>query len=317
MEKSSNIGGQAVLEGIMMRSGDHYAVAVRKPDGEIAMKEETVSNRFSRLKKVPLIRGVFAFIDSLVLGTSALMWSADVSSEEEEPEKELTEKEKKKEERIWNLMMTVTVIFSVVLSVTLFMLLPYFLADILRRLGAAEVLVSIAEALLRIVIFLVYMLLISRMKDIQRVFAFHGAEHKCINCIEHGLPLTVENVLASSRQHKRCGTSFLLFVVIISVIAFLILGVFGITSPLWRFLARLIMIPIIAGISYEILRAAGSGKSRIANVLSKPGLALQKLVTREPDAEMAEVAIAAVNAVFDWKEWQEKELGDATQGVGV
>ncbi len=308
MEKSSNIGGQAVLEGIMMRSGDHYAVAVRTPDGKIAMKEETVGSGFSGLKKIPLIRGVFAFVDSLVLGTSALMWSADVSSEEE-PERELSEKEKKKEERIWNLMMTGTVIFSIALSVTLFILLPYFLADILRRMGAAEVLVSVAEAILRIVIFLIYMLLISRMKDIQRVFAFHGAEHKCINCIEHGLPLTVENVLKSSRQHKRCGTSFLLFVVLVSVIAFLILGALGITSPLWRFLARLIMIPIIAGVSYEILRAAGSGKSRIANVLSRPGLALQKLVTREPDADMAEVAIAAVNAVFDWKDWQKRELG--------
>ncbi|MDO4614225.1 MAG: DUF1385 domain-containing protein [Lachnospiraceae bacterium] len=292
----------------MMRSGDHYAVAVRTPDGKIAMKEETVGSGLSGLKKIPLIRGVFAFVDSLVLGTSALMWSADVSSEEE-PERELSEKEKKKEERIWNLMMTGTVIFSIALSVTLFILLPYFLADILRRMGAAEVLVSAAEAILRIVIFLIYMLLISRMKDIQRVFAFHGAEHKCINCIEHGLPLTVENVLKSSRQHKRCGTSFLLFVVLVSVIAFLILGALGITSPLWRFLARLIMIPIIAGVSYEILRAAGSGKSRIANVLSRPGLALQKLVTREPDADMAEVAIAAVNAVFDWKDWQKRELG--------
>jgi uncharacterized protein YqhQ len=198
------------------------------------------------------------------------------------------------------------VIFSIALSVGLFILLPYFLASLLRGSGAGEVAVSLAEALLRIVIFLAYMILVSRMKDIQRVFMYHGAEHKCINCIENGLDLNVENVLKSSRRHERCGTSFLLIVIVISVIAFLFIGLLGITSPLWRFLTRIILIPIIAGVAFEFLRLAGSSDNPVVCTLAKPGLTLQGLVTREPDAEMVEVAIAAVEAVFDWKAWQGK-----------
>ncbi len=312
--KSSNIGGQAVLEGIMMRNGSQYSVAVRKPDGTIEIKKEPYKSVLpvKNISKIPVIRGVFAFIDSLVVGTSSLMWSAEFASEE--PDETAgsdagVSKEKKddaKAEREWKLLMTVTVVLSILFSVALFILLPYFLAGIIRRAGAPEVAVSLAEAILRIVIFLAYMLIISRMKDIQRVFAYHGAEHKCINCIENGMDLTVENVMKSSRQHKRCGTSFLLLVIVISVIAFLILGLFGISSPLWRFLSRIILIPVIAGVSFEFLRLAGSSDSKLVCTFAKPGLALQKLVTREPSEDMAEVAIAAVNAVFDWKKWQGK-----------
>ena len=224
----------------------------------------------------------------------------------EEGGKEKNEKDEKKEDLLWKIMLGATVAFAIAFSVVLFMLLPYFLSGFLRKFGLSEVLVHLCEAVLRLLIFLIYMLLISRMKDIQRVFGYHGAEHKCINCIEHNLELNVENVMKSSRQHKRCGTSFLLIVVVISIIAFLILGLFGIQSRLWRLLWRLILIPVIAGISFELLRYAGCHEGPVINVLVKPGLALQKLVTREPDEKMCEVAIAAVNALFDWKEWQEQ-----------
>ena len=310
---SSGIGGQAVLEGIMMRNRDKYAIAVRKSDGEIELDVRDYKSVLGQdFSKVPILRGVSSFLDSLIIGTGCLMWSSQFFEDEEETakKKEMSEEELAKEKKTWDRIMTGTVIFSVVFAVGLFILLPYFLSSLLGRIGMGRTGILLMEALIRIVIFLLYMFLISRMKDIQRVFAYHGAEHKCINCIEHGLPLTVENVLKSSRQHKRCGTSFLLIVIVITVICFLLLGLFGITSPLWRLLIRLIMIPVIAGIAYEFLRLAGTSSSPVVNALAAPGLALQKLVTREPDEEMAEVAIAAVEAVFDWKAWEAEHCHD-------
>ena len=211
--KSSNIGGQAVMEGIMMRHGDVYSVAVRKPDKEIEVKIEDYKSiiKSRKILKLPIIRGVFNFIDSLVVGTKCLMYSATFFEEEEELEKrkaltgEEREKQEAKKEKEDKVLMTATVIFSVVLSVGLFMVLPYLLASLLHKVGASEHMVTVAEAIVRIVLFLGYMLLISRMQDIQRVFMYHGAEHKCINCVEHGKPLTVENVMASSRFHKKIG----------------------------------------------------------------------------------------------------------------
>ncbi len=315
MQKNSGIGGQAVMEGIMMRNADKYSIAVRKPDGGIETKISDYRSicPWKGVWKVPLLRGVVSFIDSLVVGMSSLMFSADVAVEEEEekPAKEKTEAEKAKEEKTWKVLMTVTVIVSVAFSILLFMMLPFWLAGFMRKAGVPDVAVNFTEAILRLAIFFAYMLLISRMKDIQRVFAYHGAEHKCINCIEHGMDLTVENVLKSSRQHKRCGTSFLLIVISISVIAFLILGLFGIQSGLWRFLWRLILIPLIAGVSYEILKYSGSHDGKCINALTKPGLQMQLLVTREPDEKMCEVAITAIEAVFDWREWQGKNLEKA------
>ena len=195
-------------------------------------------------------------------------------------------------------MMYGTVAFSVILSIALFILLPYFIAGFLRHITKSEVLISVAEACVRMLLFLGYLLLISRMKDIQRVFMYHGAEHKCINCVEHGLELNVENVMKSSREHKRCGTSFLLFVMIVSIIFFLFIRV---SSPWLRVVVRLLLLPVIAGVSYEIIRLAGRSDNWFVTMLSKPGLALQRLTTREPEPEMAEVAIKAVEAVFDWK----------------
>lgn len=305
--KSSNIGGQAVMEGIMMRCQDRYSVGVRKPDGEIEVKVEPYKSwgKEKKLWKLPVFRGVLSFFESLVVGMKCLMYSASFLEEEEEEKaskEQLTEEEKKKKdqkiEKQEQWMMYGTVAFSVILSIALFILLPYFIAGFLRHITKSEVLISVAEACVRMLLFLGYLLLISRMKDIQRVFMYHGAEHKCINCVEHGLELNVENVMKSSREHKRCGTSFLLFVMIVSIIFFLFIRV---SSPWLRVVVRLLLLPVIAGVSYEIIRLAGRSDNWFVTMLSKPGLALQRLTTREPEPEMAEVAIKAVEAVFDWK----------------
>lgn len=311
--KSSNIGGQAVMEGIMMRCGDRYSVGVRKPDGEIEVKVEPYKSwgKGKKLWKLPVFRGVLSFFESLVVGMKCLMYSASFIEEENEPEQKekLTKEEKRendqKKEKQEQWMMYGTVVFSVILSIALFILLPYFIAGFLRHITNSELLISIAEACVRMLLFLGYLLLISRMKDIQRVFMYHGAEHKCINCVEHGLELNVDNVMKSSREHKRCGTSFLLFVMIVSIIFFLFIRV---SSPWLRVVVRLLLLPVIAGVSYEIIRLAGSSDNWFVTLLSKPGLALQRLTTREPEPEMAEVAIKAVEAVFDWKAYLEENF---------
>lgn len=317
--KSSNIGGQAVMEGIMMRHKDVYSVAVRKPDKEIEVKVEDYKSvvKCKSLQKLPILRGVFNFIDSLVVGTKCLMYSATFFEDEEDLKKreqlegEEKEKELARKEKADKAMMTGTVILSVVLSVGLFIVLPYLLASLLRNVGVSETGITLAEAAVRIILFLSYMLLISKMQDIQRVFMYHGAEHKCINCVEHGLPLTVENVMKSSRFHKRCGTSFLFFVIIISIIFFL--GFFAVVpiKTMWlRVLVRILLVPVIAGVSYEVIRLAGNSDNSVVAFFSKPGMALQKLTTKEPTPDMAEVAIKAVEAVFDWKAYLKENFPD-------
>ena len=315
--KYSGIGGQAVLEGVMMRNGSNYAVAVRKPDGGIAVKCEKQKERSAfgaKCRKIPFLRGVIAFVDSLTLGMKTLEYSASFLEEEEEAaEKEKKasggENAEKSGEKKDGMMMAASLVLAAALCVGLFILLPMFLVSLLRPVIQNRFLISLLEGVLRVAIFLVYIVLISKMKDIRRVFMYHGAEHKCINCIEHGLPLDVEHVRASSRQHKRCGTSFLLFVMLVSVFV----GIFLPKDILWqRLVSRLIMLPLVMGISYEIIHWAGSTDSKFADVMSRPGLWLQKtFTTREPEDEMIEVGIASVNAVFDWKAWQEKELGIA------
>ena len=295
------------MEGIMMRSGDQYSVAVRKPDGEIEVKVEPYSSwsKDKKIWKLPIFRGVISFFESLVVGMKCLTYSASFFEDEEENQEKkdgMTKEEAKKaearKEKQEQWLMYGTVAFSVVLSVALFILLPYFIAGFLRNITQSEGVIAVAEAAARMLVFLGYLLLISRMKDIQRVFMYHGAEHKCINCIEHGLDLNVENVMKSSREHKRCGTSFLLFVMIVSIIFFLFIRV---SSPWLRVVIRLLLMPVIAGVSYEIIRLAGCSENPVVTLLSKPGLALQKLTTREPEEDMVEVAIRAVEAVFDWK----------------
>ena len=303
--KSSNIGGQAVLEGVMMKNGDQYAVAVRKPDGEIAPQKEVYDGivKWKKLTKIPFVRGIFSFVDSLVLGMKTLSYSASFFEEEEE--EELTEKEAAKKEKQENLIMGITMACSVVIAVAIFMVLPYLLSNLLKPFVPGRFARTVIEGIVRIVLFIVYILLISKMKDIQRVFMYHGAEHKCINCIEHGMDLTVENVRKSSKQHKRCGTSFLFFVLFVSIIV-----CFFITteSPVLRVLLRIALLPVIAGISYEIIRLAGNTEHPVVELLSKPGLALQNLTTKEPDDDMIEVAICSVEAVFDWKKYQKENF---------
>lgn len=306
--KSSNIGGQAVMEGIMMKNGDKYAVAVRKENKEIEIKTDTYVS-FVKNKKIltlPIVRGVFNFIDSMVLGMKTLTFSASFFMEEEDEQEKKEPVDQKKQEKKDQILMGFTVAFSVLLSIGLFMVLPYFIALLLKKVTDSAAVIAIAEGVVRMGLFIGYILLISCMKDIQRVFMYHGAEHKCINCIEHGLELNVENVLKSSKQHKRCGTSFLLFVMIISVILFLFIRI---ESPLWRVLVRILLVPVIAGISYEFIRLAGRSENKLINLLSKPGLWMQNLTTKEPDADMAEVAIASVEAVFDWRSYLNENFG--------
>ena len=308
---SSNIGGQAVLEGIMMKHNEEYAVAVRKPDGEISVKKEKYHSivKWKVLTTTPFIRGVFNFIDSMVIGIKTLTYSA--SFYEEEEEEVLTEEAVKKKEKKEKLLMGATVAFSVVAAVAIFMVLPYFLTSFLKGLIPSYQVRTVIEGLVRIGIFVLYVLLISRMEDIQRTFMYHGAEHKCINCIEHGLPLTVENVRKSSRQHKRCGTSFLFLVLAISIVLLLLIRV---DSAVMRVVVRILLLPVIAGISYEVLKLAGRSDNILINFISSPGLAIQKLTTKEPDDDMIEVAIQAVEAVFDWRAY-EAENFDVTDTV--
>lgn len=305
--KSSNIGGQAVLEGIMMKNQDRYAVAVRKPDGEIFVQTETfhsITGNWKKLTTIPFVRGVFNFIDSMVLGIKTLTFSA--SFYEEEEEKELSGKDLKKKEKQENLIMAGTVAFSIVAAVAIFMILPYFLSTLMKPVIPSYHLRTVIEGVVRIGIFIVYILLISRMEDIQRTFMYHGAEHKCINCVEHGLPLTVENVMTSSRQHKRCGTSFLFLVMLVSICLHF---VFVLVPGYWvRLFGRLLMVPVVSGISFEIIQWAGRTDTKFADMMSKPGLAMQKLTTKEPTADMVEVAIKAVEAVFDWKDYLKREF---------
>ena len=309
--KSSGIGGQAVMEGIMMKNKDDYAVAVRKPDGEIVVDKQTyrsIVGNYKALTRIPFVRGVFNFIDSMIIGMKTLMFSASFFEDEEE-KKPMTEAEQKKKEKQESALMTGTVIVSIVFAVAIFMVLPYLLSGLLKRWIPSYGVRTVIEGLVRIGIFILYILLISRMEDIQRTFMYHGAEHKCINCIEHGLPLTVENVRISSRQHKRCGTSFLFFVLIISIC---LLCIVRVDTVLMRVVVRIALLPVIAGISYEILRLAGNSDNPLINLLSKPGLAIQKLTTKEPDDSMIEVAIQAVEAVFDWRTYEAENFNTET-----
>lgn len=303
--KSSNIGGQAVLEGIMMRNGGRYSVAVRKTDGEIAVDVQDYRSviPWKAPLKIPFIRGIFNFVDSLVLGMRTLMYSASFFEKEEG--EELTEAEAAKQEKQEKMIMYVTMAAAVVIAAALFMVLPYFLSSFVEKYTSSRAAMTIFEGVIRVAIFLLYIFFISRTKDIKRTFMYHGAEHKCINCIEHGLELNVENVRKSSKQHKRCGTSFLFFVMIVSIIF-----CFFITtdSQVLRVVIRIALFPLIAGVSYEIIRLAGNSDNFLVNLLSRPGMWVQNMTTKEPDDSMIEVGIRAVEEVFDWRTWQKENL---------
>lgn len=307
--KYSGIGGQALLEGIMMKNRDEYAVAVRKPDGEIAVEKDTYKGVAAKcsLFSLPFIRGVFNFADSLILGMKTLTWSASFFEDEEEEEPGKFEQFliDRFGEKLESVLMGLVMAFSVVMAIGIFMVLPMFIANVFRMFIKSETVMAVLEGCIRIGIFIAYVKIISRMDDIKRTFMYHGSEHKCINCLEHGLELNVENVMKSSKEHKRCGTSFLLIVMMISILFFMIVRVDGV----WlRIVSRIVLIPVIAGISYEVLRLAGRSDSKIMDIVSKPGLWMQGLTTFEPDESMVEVAIAAVEQVFDWKTYLEENF---------
>ena len=307
--KFSGIGGQAVMEGVMMKNGVDYAVAVRTSDGNIEVTKDKQKHNRDTINKIPLIRGVVAFVDSLVLGISTLMISASYFEEEDtkskdvenNPQREVSNEDIESKKRAKEIAeMAVTITISTVIAIVLFMLLPYGLSKLLTNWLDSPNLLALIEGVLRVIIFLLYIVIISRMEDIKRVFMYHGAEHKCINCIEHGLELNVENVRISSRFHKRCGTSFLMIVLIISIFVFMFIRF---DNNLIQILARILLVPVIAGLSYEFLRIAGRYDNKFIDALSAPGLLVQRLTTIEPEDEMIEVGIQSVESVFDWKEF--------------
>ena len=308
--KYSGIGGQAVLEGIMMKNKDTYATAVRKPAGEIGIQKDTYVSMTEKVKffSLPFVRGIFSFADSMILGMKTLTWSASFFEDDEEDEAPgrfesfLIDKFGEKMESV---VMTAVMIFSVFMAIGIFMVLPLLIAGFFRRFIQSETVMAVLEGVIRIGIFIAYIKIISRMDDIRRTFMYHGSEHKCINCLENGLVLNVENVRKSSKEHKRCGTSFLLIVMVISILFFMVVRV----DTIWlRIVSRIVLIPVIAGVSYEVLRLAGTSNSKIMDIISRPGMWMQGLTTKEPDDSMIQVAIAAVEEVFDWKKYLEENF---------
>ena len=299
----SGIGGQAVLEGVMMKNQEKYAVAVRKPDGEIAVELENYQGLLhgNKINNIPFVRGIFNFIDSLVLGMKCLNYSASFYEEED-----VEGKKGKGSEGGEKFATALVTIFSIVLAVGIFVVLPYFLASLCKGFVRNASLMAIIEGVIRIAIFILYIWAISLMKDIRRLYRYHGAEHKCINCIEKGRPLTVHNVMRSSRLHKRCGTSFIFFVLFVSIVLFFFIRV---ESPVQKVVLRILLMPVVAGISYEIIRLAGRSDIILVRIISAPGMWIQRMTTKEPDKQMVEVAIAAVEAVFDWKKYLYDNFG--------
>ena len=303
------------MEGVMMKNQEKYAVAVRKPDHEIEVKvsEYTGIIRNKKIRNMPILRGVFSFIESLVLGMQTLTYSASFFEDEEVDEKKkepMTEEERRrqeqKEKKQENAMMGGTVVLSIVLAVAVFMMLPYYLSTLFQKVITSQWVIALLEGVIRLVIFIGYVALISLMKDIRRVYMYHGAEHKCINCIEHGMDLTVDNVRKSSRFHKRCGTSFLFLVMLVSIVLFFFIQVDNVAE---KVILRILLMPVVAGISYEIIRLAGRTDNVFIKILSAPGMWIQRMTTKEPDESMAEVAIASVEAVFDWKKYLQDTFG--------
>ncbi len=316
--RNSHIGGQAVIEGVMMRHGENVAVAVRRPDGEIEVAKSKYENitRKHKILGFPIIRGVVAFINSLVLGIKTLTYSAtfyedDIENEEGITDKVIDETFKSKGE---SAIMVFTVVFALVIAIALFMILPYFISEVILKYThiTSATLLAVIEGVVKLVIFIAYIAIISQMKDIKRTFMYHGAEHKCINCIENGHPLTVNNVMKSSKVHRRCGTSFIVFVLILSIILFIFIRV----ETLWlRLVIRILLIPVIAGLSFEFIQWAGNSNSKFAAFVIKPGLWVQSMTTKEPTRDMVEVGIASVDAVFDWRAYLKGERVSSAEDI--
>ena len=318
--RSCKMGGQAVIEGVMMRYRNSVAVSVRKPDGSIRVGCTKYISAAANHKwlRWPMVRGVVSFVDSLSLGIRTLMYSANIFEEEAEKQEEKKTEvvaesmNKKSTSKGEAAIMTGTVMFSLIVSIVLFVLLPYFISSLITRVSNSTVLLAIVEGVIKVGIFIGYLAVISLMPDIKRTFMYHGSEHKCINCIESGKDLTVDNVMASSKEHRRCGTSFIFFVLLISIIFCMFIRV----KTWWlRLVIRLLIIPIIAGVSYEFIQWAGNTDSKVAYILSKPGLWMQGLTTKEPERDMVEVAIQSVEHVFDWRKYlEDMKKEDAGEG---
>ncbi len=346
--KPSGIGGMAVMEGVMMKNKDEYAVAVRKPNNEIAMekcKHKDFSDKV-KLFKFPIFRGILAFIDSMVVGVKVLNFSASFFEEEEDQSKKKKDKSAKNTKHIdadfeiedvnaqlgdenskeatqtieakeksgndsTTIMMIFAVLISIVFSVAIFMVLPVLLTHLVSKVVSSMVVVNLIEGIIRLAIFIGYVMLAALMPEIKRTFMYHGAEHKTINCLENGCELTVENVRRHSKQHKRCGTSFMLLVVLISLVFFMVIPT---GNLIWRLLSRVLLVPFIAGVSYEFIRLAGKTENKVVEALSKPGLWMQGLTTKEPDDTMIEVAIKSVDAVFDWRTFLEENFENKKVG---
>ncbi len=309
-QRSCGIGGQAVLEGVMMKNKDLYAVTVRKPDGELVVDMEEYHGIWHghKMKEIPFIRGIFNFLDSLILGSRILTYSAnfleDPDVKETASDKFMNKVFKDKAESIIS---GITIVLSLILAIAVFMVLPYYISGLFEKFVRSTRLLAVFEGLIRLAIFLLYVTMISAMKDIRRVYMYHGAEHKCINCLEKGRPFTLRNVMRSSRLHTRCGTSFMLFVMFVSIILFMFIKVEGTAA---RVGVRILLVPLIAGISYELIRFAGNhGNSFLVKILSAPGMWLQTMTTKEPTEDMVEVAMKSVEAVFDWKAYYQEEFG--------
>lgn len=314
--KYSGIGGQAVIEGIMMMNRNDYAVAVRKPDQEIEVKRDRYVSITQKVKlfSLPFIRGVFRFADSMIIGMKTLTYSASFFEDDEDSEPGRIEQFLSRilGEKLESALMAFVMVLSFIMAIGIFMLLPLFIAGLFSNVIESERLMAVLEGVIRILIFIAYIKIVSRMEDIKRTFMYHGAEHKCINCVEHGLPLTVENVRNSSKEHKRCGTSFILIVMVISILFFMVVRV----DNVWmRFASRIVLVPVIAGVSYEILQLAGRSNSKFMDLVSRPGMWMQGLTTKEPDDSMIEVAIAATEAVFDWKAYLRENFPDTDLSV--
>lgn len=297
----TSIGGQAVMEGVMMRGPKEIATAVRKSNGEIIIDKKEVSSVFTKYKflKIPVLRGVISFFESMITGVKCLMFSAEQVDLEDGEEYKPSRFEKWLDDTFGDKIKDIVIYFSVfvslIFSIGLFILLPTALVGWMKKIIVSAPLLSLCEGGVRILIFLAYLFLVSRMKDIQRVFEYHGAEHKTIAAYEHGEELTPENARKYSRLHPRCGTSFLLIVMIISIVFFSFLK----WETVWqRMLYRLLLLPVVAGVSYEIIKFAGRSDSKLVKWLTSPGLALQLLTTREPDDSQLEVAIAALKSVI-------------------
>lgn len=310
-KKYSAVGGQALIEGVMMKGKEDVAIAVRKPDGDITLKMEKPSKiEKSFILKIPILRGSIALIASMIVGIKSLSYSAQFYAEMEEDyepkgfEKFLYDKLGDKAEDV---MVAFSMVFALVMAFALFGALPTLLINTTKNFVSNQQLLSFFEGSLKILMFIAYVLVISRMKDIRRVFEYHGAEHKVIHCLESGEDLTVENARKFTTLHPRCGTSFLIIVFVISIIIFSFISW---SNLLVRIALKLILLPVVAGISYEIIKIAGKSDSAIVKAISYPGLMMQKLTTREPDDKQLEVALAAMVAVLNEEQKSSKHIED-------